>query len=860
MPPDRAAERLHAHVYDGEELTPKREALRPRHGHVSSKTGDPSCRRCDYCARHELAARRDRLPLEGKCESCSGPLVARERERERESAGRRTRGAAARGAALVGAIHSRWISLFTKVVFAEAGEALPSQGDALDERFEYCPCNGHVNDWAAAVCPCQDFDIETPTWLLGKSRDPHDWSNCSAATHDRTYHDEECCEAEGSAEDDVGRRNRVHWWRWPRRYRRYLRHGVRLPWMDGLPPERFSRGNYDTAQHPKAYKELCRLRAGGYLEGPYFKDDRTHVIVTQPIGAVAKRGTEKVRVIVDFSISKTNDRLPKWLFKLPVVEDVVRHLRRPGMVAAQLDLGDAFLHIPTAPSERGYYCIEDPTPVEWAPDDDDDPDVIAGAYQYASAGGARTWRFKSTPFGCSLSPYFFCTAATHVIDVFKRLGFAVEQFVDDCIIVGDSVAEVNAKVTALRAAWSFLGLNEKLIKYCPPSTQFRYLGLEFDTIKQIVRYPDDKRDALLGAMQEFQAEFATPGCKVPRKRIATLVGKMNFAARGVRHGRIYTRRLYHALHDEASTAHLTLTQRIHGHGSVVLERGFWQDFEWWMTTLPHADGVRYFPDRTLRLQHVWGDASKAGRGATWYGPDGPQSISEAWDESMRQASSNLREITTFEDAVHTFGEGWPRHSRICYTTDNTTTAKALNSGYTRSTQCMEVVRRVHAWASARDITILARWAPGVRLIAEGSDGLSRAENFERPKYTEWQLDEAAAKHWRFLGDTEPELPLYPHLDRVIRDALAAHTRDSNGGARTLLVPDWPTASWYPSLRRFRPWYRYPAGSAILRSPDRPDVLLPTKHPVLVMRLPREGERPLSRNQLRRVRNLEKDNV
>ena len=40
----------------------------------------------------------------------------------------------------------------------------------------------------------------------------------------------------------------------------------------------------------------------------------------------------------------------------------------------------------------------------------------------------------------------------------------------------------------------------------------------------------------------------------------------------------------------------------------------------------------------------------------------------------------------------------------------------------------------------------------------------------------------------------------------------------------------------------------------LRSPDRPDVLLATKHPVLVMRLPREGERPLLRNQLRRLRN------
>ena len=757
------------------------------------------------------------------------------------------------------AVELRWLGLLSKLVISEGMASLPSRrvGEdvTVDPDFEHAPCNGHgagSNGWKQAVCPCQDYLPwgTTPVFLLGRGRDPHEWSNCGDPWGESEEHDEESCEAEESAEDDVTpHANTPHWWRWHPRFRRYLRHGVRLPWVGGRRPPPFHRGNYDTAADPAVYREFCRLRALGYLQGPYEVDDRMHVVVTTPVGAVAKKGTTKPRIIVDFSVSKINDHLPAWSFSLPDVEDVLRHVHRPGMYAASLDLGDAFLHVPTHPDDRPWWAVEDPTPPDWRPDADDDEDVLAG---YRVGDGGRVYRWTATGFGCSLSPFFFCKPIQTVVEILQRFGVPWEEYVDDAIVFGNSPRQVMARVAMIRAAWSYLGLHEKLRKFTPPSTCFTFLGLEIDTEALVVRYPSKKKKELLAKMETFRATYGAAGTPVPRKELASLIGKISFAAHGVRSGRVYTRRLYQAVHRHID--HLTIHQRLHMSGSVqCLDDSFWRDFTWWQTHLPTSPGRRFFVDQSSDLQYVWGDASKAGYGATWFAPDGPVSISCPWEEEMRQASSNLRELATFEEALLQWGDAWPHHSRILYSTDNTATAKALNSGYANSDQLMEVVRRVHGWAADRDITILSRWVPGWRIIAHGEDGLSRAENFVAPPDVQWELDTATSAHWSHLGGTAARMPRFRDLDRTIRQALVAYEDDHAGGATTIIVPDWPTASWYPLLRRFRPWHRYEAGAGILRRPGAPDDVIHTRHPLLVLRLGRPGELGLTRNQRRRSR-------
>ena len=261
--------------------------------------------------------------------------------------------------------------------------------------------------------------------------------------------------------------------------------------------------------------------------------------------------------------------------------------------------------------------------------------------------------------------------------------------------------------------------------------------------------------------------------------------------------------------------------------------------------------MRFWPDRTADLLHVFGDASQAGRGATWYAPDGPRSFSRAWSPEMQVASSNYRELHTFWDALCEWGSDWPPHSRVLYTTDNTTTAKALASGVVHSDQMMELVRRIHAWAAAKDVTVLGRWAPGTALIAEGSDGLSRAECFAPRDATEWSMLPAVAAHWEHVGGSAPVFPAYYNVGRELRARLRAYEADPAAGACTILVPDWPTADWFPPLRRCEAWHRYEVGTRLLRRPGS-EAAFELRHPVLVLRLPAPGEGQLSRAQRRRA--------
>ena len=819
-------------------------------------------------------------------------------------------------------ILGRFLDLFGKLVVSEAMEAIPSTGDGPDSAFLDTPCNGHRNEWAAAVCPCQRHTFEIPRWLRGKERDDHDHANCTRPWSGEVGHDESTCTriwrprpVEGattcrpcgprpgtdpaeelaalaadsaparpgggdshhepcpngrrlkesdlgpgewveapSAEEEIRRshRNYPRWWRFHPRFRRYLRHGVLMPWRDGKQPPRYYSGNYSSADHWQVYREFAVLRAKGFLDGPFSLEDRDAVRCVQPVGGVEKKDTDRLRVIIDFSRSQCNAHLEARPFGLPNLEDALRHVRRQGTYGALADLADAFLHVPTHPLDRPCWAVEDPTPPGWVPPADD-ADAVRGQHHYTSTGGKRIWRYTSTGFGCALSPYFWCTMINHLTSAFRAYGIPIEQYVDDALVLGRTAAQCGARVRVLRAAWSYLGLREKPSKYEPPSQQFQFLGMRIDSVNMMVRIPDSKKQKLLARIREFRQDYSSPGATVPRKELASLVGKLTWASGGIRHGRVYTRRMQRALHN--NVGHLTLHQRIHLGGTTILEPDFWQDLEWWEEALPSAPGRRFFPDRFANAVKVFGDASSAGYGATWYSAEGPRSVSVPWALPMRYATSNLREITTFERVIDRFGSEWADHSQVLYTTDNLSTAKALNSGYTSSDQMMDVVRRVHQWAAQRDITLSCRWISGKAIIKEGSDGLSRAENFPTLPDPTWELAPGTAAHWAHVSDSPVLMPRFRDTSRVIRAALEQYELDPVGGACTIIAADWGTSEWWQYFRRFRSWYRYEPGARIIRKAGQ-DTVHATRHPLVVLRLPRPGEPKLTRKQRRHARDIE----
>ena len=501
------------------------------------------------------------------------------------------------------------------------------------------------------------------------------------------------------------------------------------------------------------------------------------------------------------------------------------------------------------PIDRKHFAIEDPTPPGWRPAADSDEADGAGITDHTAESGA-TYRYRVTPFGSALSPYFFIDPTEHLMRYLRdKWGLDVLAYVDDVLCLGASRARVAATLSALRACMDYLGFAENMKKFEDIDERFSWLGLDVDTNPDVmeVQYPADKRAKLLELLRDFRQTHHRPGAWVSRAELATLIGRVGFASLGVRYGCLYLRRLYDALHGDLG--HLTLRQRIHMRGRVQLSDEFWADFGWWEEALPLAQGVKFYTDRQTDFHRIYGDASAMGRGATWYADDGPRSFSHAWTPEMQVASSNLRELHTLWDCVQAFGTEWARGSRVCYATDNMTTAASVNRGSSASRQLDEMTRRIHLWGAAHDVEFISRWIPGTSIIREGSDGLSRADQFAAPDRTSWRLTDTVAAHWAAVHGEALELPLYMDVDERLREILRRRTADPAYTA-SICVPEWTSAAWWRLLRHFRPDHSYAAGARILEHPTRGTCA--TLHPMVILRLPAAGERPLSQAERRRA--------
>lgn len=182
-----------------------------------------------------------------------------------------------------------------------------------------------------------------------------------------------------------------------------------------------------------------------------------------------------------------------------------------------------------------------------------------------------------------------------------------------------------------------------------------------------------------------------------------------------------------------------------------------------------------------------------------------------------------------------------------YTTDNLCTSTCINRGSGNSEQLLKTTREIHEWAAAADIHVLARWAPGTALIREGADGLSRADVFEPRDRTVWRVPAAVAAHWNLVHGDELKMPQFSRVGPALASAIAAYAE--SGITASFMVPEWPSASWYPMLKRFRLEATYGVGSKVITHEGLGGAV-PSRHPMVVLRLAGPLETGLSKAQQR----------
>ena len=137
--------------------------------------------------------------------------------------------------------------------------------------------------------------------------------------------------------------------------------------------------------------------------------------------------------------------------------------------------------------------------------------------------------------------------------------------------------------------------------------------------------------------------------------------------------------------------------------------------------------------KNLTLLYGFGDASGGGFGSSWEdGSGGIKVRFGVWnDEDNRGRSSNYRELRNLVESVEEMGKnGELEGAEVYFFTDNTTAERAYYKGSSSNKLLHEMVFRLRRLELDRGCKLTLCHVAGTRMIAQGSDGLSRGNMSE----------------------------------------------------------------------------------------------------------------------------------
>ena len=132
-----------------------------------------------------------------------------------------------------------------------------------------------------------------------------------------------------------------------------------------------------------------------------------------------------------------------------------------------------------------------------------------------------------------------------------------------------------------------------------PSTTITFLGIEIDSVAQVLRLPDKKLNRLRGMLAEWEGRRSAT-----KHQLQSLIGHLSHASKVVKPGRTFMREVIRTMSIPRASHHLT---RLNAQCRA--------DLAWWSIFLASWNGISLFPGlplretitgRRVRLVGVWG--------------------------------------------------------------------------------------------------------------------------------------------------------------------------------------------------------------------------------------------------------------
>ena len=412
---------------------------------------------------------------------------------------------------------------------------------------------------------------------------------------------------------------------------------------------------------------------------------RVHI---SPFGVIPKGHTGKWRLIVDLSSppgSSVNDGIDPTVCSLTYisVDTVAEKVAQLGQrtFLAKVDVKSAYRIVPVNPEDRMLLGVQ------W---------------------GGGTFLDTRLPFGLRSAPIIFTALADALEWIVKQQGIRfLYHYLDDYITLGaPHSTECQANLSILTECCSRLGVPIAQEKCEGPTTCLTFLGIEIDTGALELRLPADKLTRVRNIVTEWLGKKAAR-----RRELESLLGLLQHAAKVVRPGRRFVRRLIQVMSMAKRRDHF-----------VRLGSDVRSDLTWWHNFLDTWNGVGILPTTTTPRIHLYTDASGIwGCAGIW----GTKWFQWKWGNQSETWHIAPKELLPIVLASLLWGKEWSGMMVRCHC-DNMAVVEVVNSGYSRDKDMMHLLRCLFFISEHHHFLIEAVHLPGKTNVA--ADALSRNNN------------------------------------------------------------------------------------------------------------------------------------
>ena len=228
--------------------------------------------------------------------------------------------------------------------------------------------------------------------------------------------------------------------------------------------------------------------------------------VYSPIFLVPKPSRD-LRPVLDLRI--LNHFIEPKTFKMESVFTIISVLQ-PGDWLISVDLTDAYLHVPINESHQRYLRF---------------------------LVGEDHFQFRCLPFGISTAPRVFSKILLAVIAVIRLKGIKIFHYLDDILVVAHSSGELaSQREMVLEILSKFGRIINRQKSQLIPSQQMEYLGLFFNTNRDLVLLPERKKAELVACVSSVMKSTS-----LTARDSMTLLGMFTAASPTIPWARFHTR-------------------------------------------------------------------------------------------------------------------------------------------------------------------------------------------------------------------------------------------------------------------------------------------------------------------------------